>query len=65
MITELSQLTNTGIHLKTQFMDTWQHQWLPKLTLAIKDNLSQTNQKRLSSTIDIENDLDNACGTAL
>lgn len=63
MITELCRIIGTTDQLKTQYMDTWEHHWLPKLSAAIKDNLTRTNQKRLTSVIDLEKDLDVACGT--
>ena len=65
MIAELSRITGTISQLKTHYIDTWENHWLPKLSIAIKDNLSKTNQKRLTSVIDLEKDLekDDVCGT--
>ena len=63
MITELCYITGTSSQLKSQYLDTWEHYWLPKLSVAIRDNLSKTNQKRLTSIVDLENDLDDTCGT--
>lgn len=62
MTAELCRVTGSGDQLKTQFIDTWEHQWLPKLSVAIKDNISQTNLKRLNSLIDVEKNLDDTCG---
>lgn len=63
MITELCHITGTNTDLKTQYIDTWEHHWLPKLSVAIKENITKTNQKRLISVINLEKDLDDACGT--
>jgi len=62
MIAELCRITGNDDQLKTQFIDTWEHHWLPKLSVAIKDNISKTNLKRLNSIIDIEKELDDTCG---
>ena len=65
MIAELSRITGTISQLKTHYNDTRENHWLPKLSIAIEDNLSKTNQKRLTSVIDLEKDLekDDVCGT--
>ena len=62
MIAELCHITGNDDQLKTQFIGTWEHHWLPKLSVAIKDNISKTNLKRLNSIIDIEKELDDTCG---
>jgi len=36
MIAELCHITGNDDQLKTQFIDTWEHHWFPKLSVAIR-----------------------------
>ena len=49
--------------LRSQFLDTWKHQWLPKITKAIKATLTEPMVKKIKPLIyDIEDGFDNTDG---